>query len=88
MRIRPGYVLRQVMDMYVVVGVGSETYRPNQIMSLNETGAALWRKLEQGADTQTLIRSLTEEFEVDPVTAGNDLNAFLTQLREHALIDE
>lgn len=88
MKIRPGYILRQVMDIYVVMGIGSEAYTPNQIMSLNETGAFLWGLLEKGAEKQELIDSLTKEYEVDAETAEKDVDIFMGQLRAKALIEE
>ncbi len=88
MKIRSGYILRQVMDVYVVLGIGSEAYTPNQIMSVNETGAFLWNMLEKGAEKQELVTSLTKEYEVDAQTAEKDVEDFLTRLREKALVNE
>ncbi len=88
MKIRSGYILRQVMDVYVVLGIGSEAYTPNQIMSVNETGAFLWGLLEKGAEKQELVDSLIKEYEIDKQTAEEDMETFLTQLREKALIEE
>ena len=88
MKIRSGYMLRQVMDVYVVLGIGSEAHNPNQIMSVNETGAFLWGLLEKGAEKQELVDSLTKEYEVDVQTAEKDVEDFLDRLREKALIEE
>ncbi len=88
MRIRSGYILQQVMDIYVVMGIGSEAYVPNQIMSVNETGAFLWRLIEKGTEKQELVENLVKEYEVDAETAEKDVDAFLTRLREKALIEE
>ena len=88
MKIRSGYMLRQVMDVYVVLGIGSEAYNPNQIMSVNETGAFLWGLLEKGTEKQELVDSLTKEYEVDVQTAEKDVDDFLARLREKALIEE
>ena len=88
MKIRSGYVLRQVMDINVVLGIGSDAYVPNRIMSVNEVGAFLWHLLEEGAEKQELVDKLTQEYEVDVSTASVDVDNFLTQLREKALIVE
>ena len=87
MKIKSGYMLRKVVDIYVIIGVGSEAYAPNQIMSVNETGAFLWGLLEKGADRDTLIDALPKEFEVDRATAETDVDVFLSQLQEKALIE-
>ena len=88
MKIRSGYILRQVIDIHVVLGIGSEAYAPNQIMSVNEVGAFLWHLLEKGAEKQELVDQLTKEYDVDASTASVDVDNFLAQLREKALIDE
>lgn len=88
MKIRPGYILREVLEMYVIIGVGDEAYTPNQIMSLNETGAFLWKILEKGAEREELVDAMIREYDVDAQTAVADTDTFLAQLREKKLIDE
>ena len=88
MKIRSGYMLRKVIDTYVIMGIGSDNYVPNRIMSLNETGAYLWGLLEKGSDKQALIDNLISEYEVDRTTAEKDVDIFLDQLREKDLIEE
>ena len=88
MKIREGFILRQVMDIYVVIGVGSAAYMPNRIMSVNETGAFLWRMLENGAEKQEMINALLQEYETDPQTAEKDVEAFLNELRDKKLVEE
>lgn len=88
MKIKPGYMLRKVVEIYVIIGIGDENYAPNQIMSLNETGVFLWRILEEGAERDQLVARLLAEYDVDEQTATADVDAFLTSLREKALIAE
>ena len=88
MKIREGFILRQVLDIYAVIGVGSEAYMPNRIMSVNETGAFLWRMLENGAEKRELIDALLREYETDPQTAEKDVDAFLNELRDKKLVEE
>ena len=88
MKIRSGYMLRKVMDTYVIMGLGSANYTPNQIMSLNETGVVLWELLEKGADKKALVDRLLSEYEVEEATAENDVDIFISQLREKDLIEE
>lgn len=88
MKIRSGYMLRQVIDTYVIMGIGSGNYAPNQIMSLNETGVFLWKLMENQVSKQELIAALCKEYEVTPDVASADVEAFLTQLSTKGLIEE
>lgn len=88
MQLKPGYKLRQVLDMYVVMGTGKEAYRPNSIMSVNETGAFLWNLLAEGAEEAELVQKMLDSYEVDEATARSDVQRFIAQLKEKALIAE
>ena len=88
MKIRAGYSLRNVLDMYVVLGTGKDAYTPNRIMSVNETGAFLWGILEKGADKALLVSRMTEEYDVNEETAAGDVDAFLAQLRDKNLLSD
>lgn len=47
MKIKEGFILRNVAGSYVVVPIGEATLDFNGMMSLNETGAFLFGKLIQ-----------------------------------------
>jgi len=87
-RIKEGYSLRKVLDVYLVLGTGSEAYMPNCIMSTNETGAFLWDKLKEGSEREQLISAMTAEYEVDEAAAAADIDVFLDQLRTKDLTVE
>ena len=88
MKIKPGFMLRNVAGRDIVVAVGSASMDFNGMISLNETAAFLWKKLEQGADYSTLLKSMLEEYETDEITAKEGIDAFLETARNAGLIDE
>lgn len=87
-RIQDGFSVRKVLDVYIIVGTGKDAYMPNCIMSLNETGAFLWDILVNGSDRETLIAKLVDAYEVSDESAARDVDTFLAQLTERALIKE
>jgi len=58
-----------------------------QYYRLNETGAAIWKSLEQRDDVATTVKRLVEEFEVDAATAETEVHRVLAELRERDLIE-
>ena len=87
-RIKKGYKIHNLLDTYVIVGTNAASYRPSEIMSLNETGAFLWNILVEGADEAALIQKLTDEFDTDAETAKNDVNSFIGRIPPCRLIGE
>ena len=47
MRIKQGFMLREVANNFIVVPVGKASEKFRGLITLNSTGAFLWRNLEQ-----------------------------------------
>lgn len=88
MRIKKNYMLRSVAGQNVVVPVGGEAAHFNGMISLNDSGAFLWRLLENEADEGELFKALLAEYEVDEATARRDASAFVNKMREAGLLEE
>ena len=81
MKLKENFVLRQVAGSYVVVAVGAASVDFNGMLTLNDSGALLWRTLEGGANRAALLAALTSEYDVDEAQAARDLDEFLSSLR-------
>ena len=86
MKIKYGFVLREVAGSFIVVAVGEAVKNFNGIINLNETGAFLWKILEKGATKEQLIAKLLEEYDVDEKTATADVETFINKLSEAKLV--
>lgn len=82
MKLRENLILREVAGLYAVVPVSSAVLDFNGMLTLNATGAELWRKLEENSDREGLAQFLTEEYNVSRQTAEHDVDAFLQKLRD------
>ncbi len=88
MKIKEGYLLREVAGNSVVIPLGKSSLDFNGMITLSETGAFLWKKLEQGADEAMLVSAMLEEYDIDEATAKSDINSFLEKLRSAELVTE
>ena len=80
MKIKEGFVLRQVADNWVVLPVGQASVNFNGMLSLNESGVLLWQALEQGGDKDSLVEALLAEYNVEREEAARDVDSFLAAL--------
>lgn len=87
-KIRSGYDIHRVLSEHLIVGTDSDTYMPNCIMSLNETGLFLYNILKDGADEESLVEKLVAEYDVEKADAELDIQAFLQQLKDRNMIEE
>lgn len=87
MKIKEGYVLREVADHYVVLPIGQNSVSFNGMLSLNESGTLLWRALEDGGDRETLADALLSEYEVEREQALADVDEFIARLEKIGCIE-
>ncbi len=85
MRLKDGFILRQVAGEHVVLSVGADVDL-NGMITLNETGCTLWKRLEQEAELDDLTTALLEEYEVDEQTARQAAARFVEKLKELDLL--
>ena len=82
MKIKDGFVVREILDSYMAVPVGERTRDVHGVIALNETGAFLWKMLEKDTSEDKLIASMVKEYEIVEKTAKDDIKEYLSFLRE------
>ena len=87
MKIKEGYILRNVAGSFVVVPIGDAASEFNGMMNLNETGAFLFEKMIEGISREDLIKTLTEEYDVDEETATADVDTFIEKVEKEDLFE-
>ena len=87
MKIKNGYLLREVAGNYIVVPVGEGTMNFSGVINLNEVGAFLWRALESDITEEQLTDKLLDEYDIDKVTAVNDIKEFVDKLRGEGILE-
>lgn len=85
MKLKDGFVLRQIGGHHIVVPIGVQTVDFNCMLTLNETGAFLWQQLQEECTQEQLITALLEEYDVSEQTARADVAKFVESLRQSEL---
>lgn len=86
MRLKKGYVLREVADTWVILPLYGVDL--NGMIKVNESGAMLWRGMEQGVDENALVKALTDKYEVSAEQAKEDVQSFLQRLHRLGCLEE
>ena len=82
MKIKNGFVAKEIAGQYVVVALGQASKIFNGIIKLNESGKFIWDMLVKGAEKEDIVKALLEEYEgVDEATATADIDRFRGELR-------
>ncbi len=87
MKIKKGFILREVAGSFLVVAVGAAVKEFGGMVNLNETGAFLWKRLEDDCSENELVDALLSEYDVNRETAEKDVKAFTDKLKEANLLE-
>ena len=82
MKINSNFVLRSIADNWIALPIGEAVVDFRGMLTLNESGVILWRKLEGGATREELIDTLLAEYDVTPDVAEGDVDAFIKRLTD------
>ena len=88
MKIKEGFMLREIAGSWIVVPIGERVVEFNGMMSLSKSGAQLWESLQSGADIEELVQLLKSKYDVDNETARADVQEFISSITERGLFEE
>lgn len=87
MKIKEGYLLREVAGSHVVVPTGKAALDFSGVITLNGTSAFLWRQLAEDRSERELLSAILAEYETDEATAQADIAEFLKELKAAAFLE-
>ena len=87
MKIKDDFYMKEVAGLNVVVATGDTAENMNSMINLNETATFLWRQLENDITKEELIKSLTEEYDVDYERASKSVDNFIEKLDQIGCIN-
>ena len=74
------YVLREIMGEYMLIPTGELSMKYKDVMTVSESVAYLWQKLEEEKTALQLCELLLQEYDVDRETALSDINEMLDSM--------
>ena len=89
MRIKKGFVLREVCGEHVIMGEGLGAVNFGRLLALNESAAWLWKEAQAQGDftIDSLTKKLCEEYDVTPDEARKDVSEIINEWKGVEVID-
>ena len=81
MKIKEGFVVREIAGESVVIALGKASQSFNGMIKLNESARIIWDMLVRGCEKADLLEKILNEYEVDPITAEKDVDRFIETLK-------
>ena len=88
MKTKSGFNLRQICGENVIIAEGEENIDFSNIISMNESSAYLWKNIQDKEFSEVeLVKLLTEEYDVDEITAKSDVDSLVKSWLNAGIIE-
>lgn len=88
MKIKNGFVVRDLAGQSIVVALGEASKTFNRMIKLNDTGRLIWDMLAEGRTKDEIIDRFTAEYDVEREIAERDVTAFIETLQGADILEQ
>lgn len=88
MKAKSGFVLRHIMDDYMLMPTDDNINLFNGTLLMNEVSSFIWEKLQNPVSRDDLLAALMDQYATDEKTASADLDNLLAKLRNYGVIED
>lgn len=87
MKIKEGFLLREVAGNTVVVPIGDEAVEFNGVITINETGKFIWELMQEGIEKEDLLAKYIKEYNISEEEAKEDIKTFIQILLDNNIAE-
>ncbi|MBQ7412153.1 MAG: PqqD family protein [Clostridia bacterium] len=88
MKIREGFILRDVAGQSFVVATGALSREYQGMITLNETGKFIWQCLEKQMSSDQIVDAVVAEYEdADRAVVAKDVEGFINKLVKDKIVE-
>lgn len=87
MKIKDGFVLREVAGKTVVIAVGEASKDFHGMIYLNDTGKLIWEQAGKGSSEDEIAEMMTQIYEVDIDQAREDVHQLIQEMTDAGVFE-
>lgn len=88
MKIKDGYILKDVAGSKVVMAIGAESKNFRGIITFNQVGAEVFSMLDGSNSVEKIIETISEKYEVSIDVVKEDVLSLIDKMKKQGLIEE
>lgn len=88
MKIKDGYILKDVAGAKIVIATGAQRLNFNGVMTFNEVGAVVFNMIDGTNSVQDIVTKISEDYGVPFERVQTDVENLIKKMKEHNLIEE
>ena len=89
MKLKSGFVLREVCGQKVIVAEGLEAIDFGHLISLNDSAATIWQIAQKQGDftVDSIAKEICQQYDIDLNTAQNDIKSLLESWKNLGIVE-
>ena len=87
MRVKEGFVLREVMGKKVIIAVGEASRTFRGMVQLNGSAAEIWEHIAAGLSKTEIVDSMLQKYDVDRQKLEADVEKSISLFLENGMIE-
>lgn len=88
MRIKDGFIKKQILDDMVVVATGEAGKDFEGLVRLNETASFIWDEVSLGKSLDEITKDMVDRYEVDEDQARQDASGVIEEMKKNGFFAE
>ncbi len=88
MKIKDGYILKDVAGAKIVIATGAQKMNFNGVMTFNSVGAEIFNMLDGTNSVEDIVKKIANDYNAPIETVKTDVEKLINKMREHNLLDE
>ncbi len=88
MRIKDGFILKDVAGSKIVIATGDQRLNFNGVMTFNEVGAQVFNMLDGTRTIDEIAKAIAEEYSVSEEVVKKDVIRLIEKMKGQGLIEE
>ena len=88
MKIKEGFVLREVANQAIVIAVGKASESFKGMIKMNQTSKDIWNYIQNRLDVEDIVLEMKKKYDVDETVIRKDVLYIISVLREHNILED
>ena len=88
MKIKEGFVLREVANQAIVIAVGKASESFKGMIKMNQTSKYIWNYIQKGLDVEDIVLEMKKKYDVDETVIRKDVLYIISVLRENNILED
>lgn len=87
MKIKEGFVLREVMGNNVIIAVGNASRDFRGMVQLNASAAEIWKYIAQGYTKESIVDAMAQKYDADKDVIAADVERSIDMFAANGMIE-